>query len=93
MKNTVMHRLILFILLTFPLLITAQNWPDFTETDEIAKKAPYTTGQSIESLSAHLTKNLDSDILKVRAFYVWVTHNIRYDAKLYYKENISGIHL
>ncbi|MCP3929593.1 MAG: hypothetical protein GY705_10875 [Bacteroidetes bacterium] len=83
-----MFRVALIITFFFPVFLIGQSQADFTKTDEMARKAPKSVSASVDKLAAYLTKNADSDIQKVRAFYVWLTENIAYDTKLFFDKTI-----
>ncbi|MEZ4943095.1 MAG: transglutaminase domain-containing protein [Saprospiraceae bacterium] len=56
---------------------------DFSEVDARARKTPFPKKQNIDQLAASLTEGLRTEKEKVRAFYVWITANIRYDVKTF----------
>ncbi len=85
-----MKKQFLILLLLLPQIpIIAQKAADFSSIDKIARETPKKYTNSIEELTAYLTKNAHSDLEKVRAFYIWVTENIRYDTKLYFGKPID----
>lgn len=51
---------------------------DYTEIDKKSVSIPDSL-KTAEQISAYLTKDLKNDIEKVRAFYIWISHNINYD--------------
>jgi hypothetical protein len=51
---------------------------DFTEIDSRSVSIPDSL-KTVEQISAYLTKDLTHEADKVRAFYIWIAHNIRYD--------------
>lgn len=53
----------------------------FKEIDEYALKTPRSAEQSVTALSAHLVNGAETDLERIRAFYRWITHNIRYDTR------------
>ena len=53
---------------------------DFTKIDEYARSIDYNTDKP---LAIELTKNLKTDLEKVRSIFVWITDNIEYDVKRY----------
>lgn len=60
---------------------------DFTKADNIARSYRKSKIKELNKLTISLTQNLNSDIEKFRAIYMWVTHNIANDHKLYKKNN------
>lgn len=60
---------------------------DFSKADNIAKSHRKSKLKDLNKLTYLLTQNLDSDIEKFRAIYMWVTHNIANDHRLYKKNN------
>lgn len=50
----------------------------FKHVDENAKNTPEAVCLSVDKLTAHLCSVANSDLEKVRAFYVWVCNNISY---------------
>lgn len=71
----------------FPVFLFAQN--DFSEIDQLAKEVPSSASSSIDELANYLTQNAETELEKVRALYVWVTENIRYDTKLFFDEKAT----
>ena len=51
---------------------------DFTSIDKDAKSAPPTLHTATD-IAHHLSRNLTTDTEKLRAFYIWIAHNIKYD--------------
>jgi hypothetical protein len=49
------------------------------------KRVPFYLSYSIKGTTNHLCKDALNDSMKVRAIYVWITHNIRYDVKAWLK--------
>jgi hypothetical protein len=45
------------------------------------KRVPFYLSWSIKGITKNLCKDAPDDSMKVRAIYVWITHNIRYDVK------------
>lgn len=52
--------------------------------DDHVLKTPGSAESSIEALGEYLTRIASNDLEKVRAFYKWVTENIRYDTDTYF---------
>tara|TARA_R110000787_G_scaffold250841_1_gene356404 strand:+ start:5367 stop:6323 length:957 start_codon:yes stop_codon:yes gene_type:complete len=71
-------------LLFFFLLITSViNAQDFSRVDAIVKSYPrYTSSQKLVET---INKDFNSDSNKVRAAFIWLTQNIRYDLKAFYQ--------
>jgi len=55
---------------------------DYTKVDKLAADAPNNL-KSVDEISVRLTKGLTSPAEKARAIYYWISHNIRYNIKLY----------
>lgn len=80
----------LFLLLLsqiFVLLSIAQT--DFSKVDQYARDTPSSKAQSIEKLASHLTSKFSTEIESVRAIYVWMTENIKYNHRVIDNQNIS----
>lgn len=58
---------------------------DFSKADNIAKNYRKSKLKKLNKLTFSLTQNLNSDIEKFRAIYMWVTHNVASDHRLYKK--------
>lgn len=98
-----MHlKLLLLLLLTLPLLATANTTTDWTRFQHLGNvEAPTLAAQAKQ-----LTEGYDNDRDKAAALYYWVTHNIAYDVqharrvmrqgssngKLYTAEEIKTLH-
>ena len=54
---------------------------DFTKMDKEIRNAPYNTVPNINKMTFYVTKNYNTDIEKVRAIYIWITNNIKFDLK------------
>ncbi|MWW26820.1 transglutaminase domain-containing protein [Algibacter lectus] len=69
-----------FYILTILLLVATNGYSqsDFTKIDEYARSIIY---NSDKPLAKELTKNLKTDLEKVRSIFVWITDNIKYDVK------------
>ena len=51
---------------------------DYSEIDKRSVCIPDSL-KTAEQISTYLTKDLKTEIEKVRAFYIWISHNINYD--------------
>jgi hypothetical protein len=74
------------IILLFPFLLFSQQpktGVDFSQIDSIARSIRYKN--DIYRLTNDLTKPYSEQLLKVRAIFIWITDNIRYDYKFYNK--------
>lgn len=60
---------------------------DFTNIDTRSKKAPSSATKSIEKLADFLNEGTNNDLEKIRAYYIWLTHNISYDTKTFFSGN------
>lgn len=54
---------------------------EYSEIDKRSKTVP-SSYRSIGKITEYLVKDLDSDKEKARAFYIWISHNIRYNVAL-----------
>lgn len=73
------YTIILFILLFTCQTLSAQvEWARYESITSMRDKDP-------GKLARAITKNLDEDVEKVQAIYYWITHNIKYDYKLFEK--------
>lgn len=57
---------------------------DFSRVDSIAKTVKYKN--NLYKLTKELTSNYSNDRLKVRAIFIWITDNIKYDYRFLNKE-------
>lgn len=78
---------LLGVLVFFALNIANSNSQNFSAVDEASKKAPSSATKSTEALAKHLNQNANTDLEKVRAYYVWITHNIDYDTKVFFSNS------
>ncbi|XP_071086010.1 kyphoscoliosis peptidase-like [Haliotis cracherodii] len=62
---------------------------DFKYIDQHALAAPTDVTSSVSSLAQYLVKPALTDMEKVRAFYMWITHNISYDAAGFQRDYIG----
>ncbi|XP_062586279.1 kyphoscoliosis peptidase-like [Saccostrea cucullata] len=53
----------------------------FKSIDDYALKTPRSATVSVAKLATHLSEGATSDLEKIRAFYRWITENIRYDTR------------
>lgn len=53
---------------------------DFTELDEEVRRIKYNV-PNIRKMTFNVTKEYNTDIEKVRAIYIWITDNIKFDLK------------
>jgi hypothetical protein len=89
MKNKALRIIQAFWLFTLlPLSLLAQKH-DFKAIDQHARSAPKNI-QTISSLANYLTQPAKNEVEKVRAFYIWMTHNIAYDANSFFKGKPSN---
>lgn len=51
---------------------------DYSEIDKKSISIPDSL-RTVDQISTYLTKDLNSEEEKVRAFYIWISHNIKYD--------------
>ncbi|KAA3621367.1 MAG: hypothetical protein DWQ02_27920 [Bacteroidetes bacterium] len=81
-----MKKILLLPFLAITLSINAQTTIDYTLADNVALEVPRDGTQNVKELAGHLTKGLDTDLEKARAFYVWIANNIKYDARFYFND-------
>lgn len=84
MKNIVKST---FLLLVLFCAFTVQA--QFSRIDEHARSAPKHLRYDIDKLTAYLVQVSQNELEKTRAFYVWLTNNIKYDIQEY-QDIISG---
>lgn len=60
---------------------------DFHKIDKIAKNFKAKQLDDLNNITYNLTKDFDTDIEKFRAIFVWITHNVSNDYKLYAKNS------
>lgn len=58
---------------------------DFTKADNTAKRLQYKELKEVNKLTYQLTDGLKSDVEKLRSIYMWITHNIANDHRLFLK--------
>ena len=82
-----MPKIKLWIFLIFVNLSFAQQSDfshiDFSKADNIAKTVKSKRLYQLHKLTYSLTKNLNTDIEKFRAIYIWICNNIANDFGLY----------
>ena len=59
------------------------KYVNFSKADNIAKTVKSKRLYELNKLTYNLTNNLETDVEKVRAIYVWICNNIANDFKLY----------
>ncbi|XP_063404619.1 kyphoscoliosis peptidase-like [Mytilus trossulus] len=67
------------------------DFDEFKDIDEHARQAPRSAEESIETLAKYLAKPAKDDTEVVRALYVWVCENIRYDTDAYFGGTLSSL--
>jgi Transglutaminase-like superfamily len=80
-----MKAIFVFLFLAISVLAFTQN---FEKVDQNAINAPSGVQNNVEKLTNYLIKPADTDVEKVRAFYVWIANNIAYDVKLFFSSVI-----
>ena len=60
---------------------------DFSIIDSQSKTVPRTAEKQAGNLAEYLNQKTKTDIEKIRAYYVWLTHNIEYDTKTFFSSN------
>lgn len=58
----------------------AQGINDYAEADRIALTIPSSQTNNSADIAAYINNHLNTDFKKVRAIYIWVAANIKYDA-------------
>lgn len=76
---------LLFAVLSIFILNSAKC-QNFEAVDAHALAAPRTVEKNVESLAAYLNENTQSDLEKVRSYYIWLTANIAYDTKTFFSD-------
>tara|TARA_R110002051_G_scaffold325457_1_gene427963 strand:- start:306 stop:1490 length:1185 start_codon:yes stop_codon:yes gene_type:complete len=69
------------ILLFFLSIVPLFGQSVYSEIDQTSKQVPKQL-KSAAQIAAHLTRDLKKEEDKVRAIYIWITHNIQYDMTL-----------
>lgn len=77
----------LFILLLIGVAFTMHG-QDFKSIDEHALNTPDNVQNDVEKLTNYLIEPANTDLEKIRAFYVWIADNIEYDVKLFFSSII-----
>lgn len=81
-----MKRIILLVFFTFTLCLHAQrndfNEINFQKADRIADRYKGEELTNLPVLALRLTAQLETDVERFRAIYIWVTHNVRGDYHL-----------
>ena len=75
-----------YVLLLLPCLFFGQQQVDavnFKTIDSLAHTYMY--NGDLKLLVSQLTDGYDTDLLKARAIFAWITHNIAYDVRVYNK--------
>lgn len=84
MKTT----LILIITFLFSLHAFSQ---DFSQVDAHARNTPDSKTKTVQDLSQYLTKKFSTEQEKVRAIYVWIAENIKYNLSTIDEDNKLSI--
>ena len=74
----------LIIICAILLTVTIIKVQDYSQIDAHVKQSPRSAEKKVESLVNYLNQNTNSDIEKVRAYYVWLTKNIVYDTETFF---------
>jgi len=83
-----MKRLVVIIIwLLNGFILAAQS--EFTKVDEFARNYKSRT-TDVNKLATDLTSQFDSELLKVRSIFIWMTENIQYDFKEFRKISKGG---
>ena len=72
--------MVLLWLFCYTIVAKAQDENEYRETDRTALNIPDAQTVTTEGIASYITKNFDADDKKVRAIYVWVAANIKYDS-------------
>lgn len=84
MKSSYFRLYLLYFFLTVSHVCLGQS-----ELDIHAQKAPASAKKDLTKLAQYLTQSATNDYDKVRAIYIWITHNIKYDIKAFQKGKIQ----
>ncbi|MDA3894137.1 MAG: hypothetical protein PF517_20955 [Salinivirgaceae bacterium] len=84
MFKIILKSLLFFFCFSLYIFTQAQG---FNSIDAHAKNASKSAQKTVETLANYLNEGATSDLEKVRAYYVWLTHNIVYDTKTFFSNN------
>ncbi len=77
------------LFLLFFLMCLSANAQDYSRVD--AKARGYTHIKSAKSLASKIAVDFNNDGDKIRAAFIWLTHNIRYDLEEYYNPTTKSV--
>jgi len=72
--------MVLLWLFCYTIEAKAQDENEYRETDRTALDIPAAQTGTTEDIASYINKHFDADNKKVRAIYVWVAANIKYDS-------------
>ena len=67
------------------------SFSQYSSIDHALDKIPRSKKKSIEALCEYIKENSTSDLERVRGVYYWISNNIRYDARRYFKDKQSFV--
>lgn len=73
----------IFVLFFWVILLPVLMAQDFKKVDRYARKAPKSLRKDMKQLTIYLAGDFETDQEKVRSFYTWIIHNIKYDNSAY----------
>ena len=90
-KPWLMRRIWCLFLILISVSLSAQQSDfknyDFTKVDAIAKNFKAKRLNDLNNITYNLTKDFDTEVEKFRAIFIWITHNISNDYRLYAKNS------
>lgn len=75
MKQMIFISLFVF----FVRLLNAQEFNEYRGVDRLVLSIPDSQTNSTDSIAGYVKSHFDGDLNKIRAIYVWVTTNLKYD--------------
>lgn len=81
--------LTLFLWITYSVSAQQSDFKDFDfkKVDFVAKNYKAKRLYDLNNITYNLTKDFDTEVEKFRAIFIWITHNISNDYKLYAKNS------
>ncbi|MAD96743.1 MAG: hypothetical protein CMB99_05375 [Flavobacteriaceae bacterium] len=81
--------LTLFLWITYSVSAQQSDFKDFNfkKVDFVAKNYKAKRLYDLNNITYNLTKDFDTEVEKFRAIFIWITHNISNDYKLYAKNS------
>lgn len=79
-----------FLVITLLFFISSISFSQKDDLQKHSEKAPFWINNNHKRLTHYLTRPYDNDSLKIRAIYVCISNNIKYDLKVRHKEISSN---